>query len=101
MEHLDIDNNALIAFGQILKSARESRGLSRRELGEIVGIPPRNIIYIENEGKSITIQNLCKLAKFLEISVDTYLLSLPERSGYSNVRNQLDSVLYTLSIMSP
>ena len=38
-------------LGQAIKKARESKGMTREQLAEIIGYAPRHIQAIENEGQ--------------------------------------------------
>ena len=42
-------------FGQAIKKARESKGMTREQLSGIIGYAPRHIQSIENEGQSASI----------------------------------------------
>ena len=44
-------------LGQAIKKARESKGMTREQLAEIIGYAPRHIQAIENEGQHPSVGN--------------------------------------------
>lgn len=68
-----IDENFLKCFGQNLKSLRESKKLSQRQLGEKVRIDASQIGRIERGEQNTTISTLRALAKALEMAPEELL----------------------------
>ena len=64
-------------FAKRLKEMRESKGLTRKELGKASGVDPSLISRYESGERSPTADNLLKIAKTLECSTD-YLLGLTD-----------------------
>lgn len=58
-----------------LKTARESRGLSQRELAQLCGFGEKQIWRYESGGSDPSSEHLTIIAKVLEVSTD-YLLGL-------------------------
>jgi len=58
-----------------LKAARESRGLSQRELAQLCGFGEKQIWRYESGGSDPSSEHLTIIAKVLEVSTD-YLLGL-------------------------
>jgi len=56
-------------FGERLRSLRVERGLSQRELGEIVSIDRTYILAVEKGRRNVSIDNIIKLSRGLDISV--------------------------------
>ena len=56
---------------------RKSRGLSQKELGEVVGLTHKSISTIESGLSSTSIEKLILLAQFFNVSTD-YLLGLKD-----------------------
>jgi len=80
------------AFGQAMQEAREKKGLSREKLAEMLDLSPRYVMYLETRGQHPSLQKLCEIAKFFDISIDEYLL--PDTAkGKSTLRRQLDAML--------
>ena len=52
-----------------LKSARESKGLSQRELGELAGVPQSHISKIESGGVDLRLSSLIGLARVLGLEL--------------------------------
>ena len=64
-------------FAQRVFELRRKRGLSQKELGEVLGLTHKSISTIESGIRSTTIDKLILLAKFFEVSTD-YLLGLKD-----------------------
>lgn len=60
----------LNTYGQIIKDARQTAGLTQEELAEQIGITTRYIMAIENENKQPSMKVLFKLIRTLRISAD-------------------------------
>lgn len=58
-------------MGPLIKTARIEAKLTQDELAERVGISPRYIMGIENEGKCPTLDVWVRLVRTLHISADT------------------------------
>lgn len=65
----------LIKFGNKVRERRTALGLSQEELAERAGFHRTYIGMIERAEKNITLENIEKIAKALEISLDK-LMSL-------------------------
>lgn len=57
-------------IGERLKSVRKEKGISAKELSELLGVGERMITYYEANKKEPKIENLIKLADRLEVSID-------------------------------
>ena len=80
------------AFGQAIKTARESRGLTREKVAEMVDLAPRYLLSIENTGQHPSLKNLYKLVRLFDISVDEYFFPETSKSKPTH-RRQLDTIL--------
>ncbi len=81
-----------LAIGQAIKAARESKGMTREKAAEIVGIEPRHLMAVENQGQHPSFNVFWKLVTMLDISVDQYLF--PDKPvEKSTRRRQLDTDL--------
>ncbi len=56
---------------------RRKKGMTQRELGEVLGLTHKSISTIESGSRSTTIEKLILLAKFFEVSTD-YLLGMKD-----------------------
>ena len=65
----------LIKFGKKVREERDKLGLSQEELAARAGVHRTYIGMIERAEKNITLENIEKIAKALEISLDK-LMSL-------------------------
>lgn len=68
-----METKCLQIFGQRLRELREERGISQRELAEIIGISKGAVYYYESDGRAPDIVTLEKLCDYFGVSAD-YLL---------------------------
>lgn len=67
------------SFGYIIKENREQYGYSRKKLAELSNISDSELMKIENgERKNPSLNNICKIAKALDISPIEFLI----KTGY-------------------
>lgn len=76
-----MEAKCLQIFGQRLKNLREEKGVSQRELAEIIGISKGAVYYYESDERAPDIVTLEKLSDYFGVSAD-YLL------GRTNARTQ-------------
>ncbi|MFR5048758.1 MAG: helix-turn-helix domain-containing protein [Faecalispora sporosphaeroides] len=84
------------AFGQAIKAARKSKGISRNQLADQMHIAPRYIASIENSGQHPSLQILYELVTLLDVSVDQFFFPNKE-TDKSTQRRQLESLLDDMS----
>lgn len=65
--------DVLIKFGQKVRNERLKRNLSQEEFADIVGVHRTYIGMIERAEKNITLTNIEKIAKALEINTSKLL----------------------------
>ena len=65
----DMEDNICIRFGLAIKRLREERNLSQEKLGEISDLHRTYIGMIERAERNITLKNIEKLAKALNVTV--------------------------------
>ena len=83
-------------FGQAIKAARKTKGISRNQLADRLNIAPRYIASIENSGQHPSLQIFYELVTFLDVSVDQFFF--PDRdTDKSTQRRQLDTMLDGMS----
>lgn len=80
------------ALGKAIKSARQSKGISRNQLADYLHIAPRYIASIENSGQHPSLQILYELVTFLDVSVDQYFFPEKELSR-NHQRRQIENLL--------
>jgi len=80
------------ALGQAIKKARTDKGWTRDDLGGKLGITPRYLVDIENEGQHPSLQVLYDLVTLFDISVDQYLFP-SKKAEKDTQRRQLDRLL--------
>ena len=73
------------SIGERIQGLRESKGLSARELCSFLDINPSTYSKLENDKKSIDVEELRKITKYYDISAD-YILGIDD--------NQEDTILY-------
>ena len=80
------------AFGQAIKTARTDRKLTREQVGGMLGISPRYLVDIENEGQHPSLQVLYELVSLFDISADQFFF--PDTTVSKNTsRRQLEALL--------
>jgi transcriptional regulator with XRE-family HTH domain len=67
-------------FGKIIKQLRSNKGFSQEELGHRAGLHRTYIGMIERAEKNITIENICKLSKALDVPLSSIFLEI-EKDG--------------------
>lgn len=83
-------------FGQAIKSTREKKGLTRKELAAQIRISPRYIASIQNSGQPPSLQVFYRLITCLDMSVDQFFF--PEKViAKTTQRRQLDALLDNIS----
>lgn len=83
-------------FEQTIKSTREKKGLTRKELAAQIRISPRYIASIENSEQAPSLQVFYRLVTCLDMSVDQ--LFFPEKViAKTTQRRQLDTLLDNIS----
>ncbi len=93
-----------IPMGQAIKKARESRGITREQLAEIIGYAPRHIQAIENEGQHPSVDLLIQLLTMFEISADEYIfpckdtIVTSERRQFNAMVDQLDEKEFSVAM---
>lgn len=80
------------AFGQAIKAARQAQGVSRKTLGLEMGLAPRYIASIENDGQHPSLQIFYELVTRFDISVDQFFFP-NKNAGKSTQRRQLDAII--------
>jgi transcriptional regulator with XRE-family HTH domain len=84
------------AFGQAIKAARKSKGISRNQLADKMHIAPRYIASIENSGQHPSLQIFYELVTLLDVSVDQFFFPNKD-TDKSTQRRQLESLLDDMS----
>lgn len=79
-------------IGQAIKKAREEQKTTREQAVEPLGIAPRHLQAIENEGQYPSFPLFVQLVRMFNVSVDQYIF--PERGAVNSTRRrQLDALL--------
>lgn len=81
-------------LGETIKNAREKNGLTREQLAEQLGITPRHLQFVENEGQHPGFQLFVELITMFDISADQYIFS-DKQAEKSSRRRQIDKMLDT------
>jgi len=64
-------HNVSKGLGAVIKNARLNKQFTQEQLAEKIGIGPRHIMAIENEGKHPSYEVLSNLIQVLDISADS------------------------------
>jgi len=73
VSHAQVKSAILVKFGQRVRQERTTRKLSQEQLAELAGVHRTYIGMIERGEKNITLENIEKLAKALELKPDELL----------------------------
>lgn len=84
---------SMTQMGDIMRSAREAKGLSQAALAEKIDVSTRTIIAVENNQKNPTYEVFYRLVHALDISAD--LIFYPDRMTYTVEQNQFIRELLT------
>ena len=69
-------NKLLIQLGQRIRSIRKAKGLSQEELAEATGLHRTYIGGVERGERHISLMNLSRLAKALDLSMSELLADI-------------------------
>ena len=58
-----------IKFGKKMREARESRGLSQKDISRLLGVSDAFISQVENGKKKLNADNLIKISKVLDLNI--------------------------------
>jgi len=75
VSHAQVKSAILVKFGQRVRHERTTRKLSQEQLAELAGVHRTYIGMIERGEKNITLQNIEKLAKALDLTPEELLRS--------------------------
>jgi transcriptional regulator with XRE-family HTH domain len=73
VSHAQVKSAILVKFGQRVRQERTTRKLSQEQLAELAGVHRTYIGMIERGEKNITLENIEKLAKALELKPEELL----------------------------
>ena len=59
----------LLAFGQRVQELRKKRNLSQEQLADMAGVHRKYIGMVERAEKNITLRNIKKIAKALDVNI--------------------------------
>lgn len=79
-------------IGIAIKKARESKGITREQLSEVIDYAPRHIQAIENEGQHPSFQLFTELVTMFDIPVDQYIFP-NKKANQSTIRKQIEFYL--------
>jgi len=74
-------------MGDIVRSAREARGLTQAALAKEIAVSKRTVVALENNQRKPTYEIFCRLIHALNISAD--LIVNPDRATYTAEHEQL------------
>ena len=75
------DANGVDCFGDVVKSARKTKGITQLRLAERLGITARYLKAIENSGRKPSYDLLIRMIRELDISADTVLYPDDQQSS--------------------
>lgn len=97
-----MEKNIKLEIGERVRLTRNSRGLTRETLAELLGISTLFLGYIECGQRGMSIETLQKLCKVLNVSADYILLgktnSHTDEEALIKAINELDSQFVPLAL---
>ncbi|MCX6785138.1 MAG: helix-turn-helix transcriptional regulator [Candidatus Komeilibacteria bacterium] len=82
------------SIGQKIKQIRRIKGITQKEIGDLLGCSEAQISHIENGNRTINMDDLSKLSKFLGVSYDSFSI---KSADFVNFRHDASS---TNNVMS-
>ncbi len=79
----------LYVYSKKLKRIRDIKAVYAKDLADYIGVSKAMFSDYENENKIFPIKHICKIADYLDISID-YLFSLTEKINYQNCKRNID-----------
>jgi transcriptional regulator with XRE-family HTH domain len=73
-----VPSNARRIFAQRLRQLRQTRGLSQEELADMAGLHRTYVGSVERSERNVSIDNMERLAKALEVDITELLRKEPE-----------------------
>lgn len=70
------------SVGENIKKVRKSKGLTQKELAEMLGVSQQTVAQYERTDKMPKINTIKAIAKVLNVPVDTIIFSYPDGQGY-------------------
>ena len=86
------------AIGSIIKTRRLAKGLTARQVAEMVGVSDVHVIYIENGRRRATFEKLANIMDVLGLSVDEVLQQI--RQAHGNVEPATMSRLRRIPVVT-
>lgn len=90
----EIETFDFMPIGQAIKKSRENSEITREQLAEQLGITPRHLQSVENEGQHPSFQLFVQLVTMFHISTDQYIF-LDKQADKTSLRRQVDTILDT------
>ena len=84
-------------FGNNIKELRKEKGLTQKQLADIVGATQGAIYFWEKEVNEPTVGYILKLASFFQVSVDELLSYSSPKSQYSTKNAKMTALFNSLS----
>lgn len=76
-------------FGELLRKARETKGLTQAELAQRAGLQPSAVAHFESGRRSPSLDNLRRLADALSVNLDYLLGREPDLQSAGPAAEQL------------
>jgi transcriptional regulator with XRE-family HTH domain len=73
-----VSSNARRIFAQRLRQIRQTKGLSQEELADMAGLHRTYVGSVERSERNVSIDNMERLAKALEVDITELLRKEPE-----------------------
>lgn len=83
-------------IGKAIKKAREAKGWTQEQLGQMIDRDVRTVMYFENRGHHPRLEVFYKLMTIFDLSVDQFFYPTSENTN-SDLRKQIELSLNSLS----
>jgi len=94
-DSLNMENNSLNQYvGRRLKERRSFFNMSQKELGSLLGLTYQQIQKYENGKNKINLENLYKISKVLDVSIDYFFNGYSANNNYIADKNSIDYESY-------
>ena len=84
-------------FGKNIKELRKERGLTQKQLADVIGVTQGAIYFWEKEINEPTVGYILKLAEFFQVSVDDLLSYAPISATNSTKSAKMVALFNSLS----
>ena len=94
--NFDFSDINKLAFGKHVKKCRKEKGMTQQKLAEEIDVLPKTISCIERGESYPTQENIFKIAKVLDMSLDEFVLGYKKGTEVISI-NEINKLIADLS----